>query len=237
MKRTGKPPFIKALPLLSVLSMGVLFLVCILCVNGSMNFFASMASYFDSGRSLFFPALPRVDLAWFLPPDQQITPVTWGNIIDIVILINLGLGLNKIAYDCYRRALESHSTNWFVDLHLDKHEVKNGARNVFGGKCRMSSPKMRYPSSDIAKRTAVLDDPRAHLGPITSELTLAASSLATRLTTFYSRRHASYARGATSLFQFITCSFSTVNSLDFKPRAPRASRLPALFHDNGGIAP
>jgi hypothetical protein len=137
MKRTNKLPLLKAIPLLGVFSLGVVFLVCALCINESRTFLPAFAAYIDSGRSLFIPDLPRIDLLWLLPPEQQFIPLTWGNIIDIVIFINIGLTLNKIPYDCYRRASESRLGVQIVDLHLDGHNFKIITGNTFDGKCSM----------------------------------------------------------------------------------------------------
>jgi hypothetical protein len=154
MNRTNKLPLLKAIPLLGTFSLGVLFLVCAICINESSDFLPAFATYIDSGRSLFIPDLPRIDLLWLLPPEQQFIPLTWGHIIDIVIFINIGLALNKIPYDCYRRASESRLAIQIVDLHLDSRSVKIKAGNMFDGKCSMPCIDARTSLRSHAKREA-----------------------------------------------------------------------------------
>ncbi len=137
MKRPNNLPLIKAIPLLSVLTIGVVFLVCVLCINESRSFLPAFAAYIDSGCSLFIPDLPRIDLLWFLPLEQQPVPLTWGNIIDIIIFTNIGLILNRIPYDCYRRASDCRLMVQIVDLHLDAPNMKNKAGSMIDGKYDM----------------------------------------------------------------------------------------------------
>ncbi|MEX2726824.1 MAG: hypothetical protein Q6353_006205 [Candidatus Sigynarchaeum springense] len=110
--------------ILGILSLGMLYLVCVICINEIKAFLLAFAVYIDSGRSLFVPDLPRVDLLWFLPPELQPVSITWGNVIDIIIFINIGLTLNKIPYDYYRRVKEGQIEVSIVDLHLDKRNEK-----------------------------------------------------------------------------------------------------------------
>nr|MDO8085587.1 hypothetical protein [Candidatus Sigynarchaeum springense] len=125
MSRASKRALLRTTPILGVLSTGVLFLVCMICINECREFFPAFAECFDSGRSVFVPDLPRIDLLWFLPPDKQPVAITWGNIIDVIVFINIALTLNKIPYDCYRRVKEGQMVIPIVDLHLDKRDVKD----------------------------------------------------------------------------------------------------------------
>ena len=171
MKRTNKLPLLKAMPLLGVFSLGVVFLVCTICINESRTFLPAFAAYIDSGRSLFIPDLPRIDLLWLLPPEQQFIPLTWGNVIDIVIFINIGLILNKIPYDCYRRASESRLMIQIVDLHLDGRYMKNKVGNTIDGKYSMPCIDARaYLGSPATREAKSTDRPLQHkdLGSETS---------------------------------------------------------------------
>ncbi|MBN2150733.1 MAG: hypothetical protein JW839_04715 [Candidatus Lokiarchaeota archaeon] len=94
-------------------------------------------TYIDSGRSLFFPDLPRINLISFLPLEQQPVPLTWGHIIDIIVFINIGLSINRIPYDCYRRAVDCRLQNQIHDLHLDRRTAKYEAGNAIVAGCAM----------------------------------------------------------------------------------------------------
>jgi hypothetical protein len=154
MMRTNTLALAKAIPLLGVFSLGVLALVCAVCINESKAFLPALATYMDSGRSLFIPDIPRINLLWFLPQGQQIIPLTWGNIIDIVIFINIGLILNRIPYDCYRRASESQRLDQIFDLHLDRRDAKDITENTIAGKYSMPCIDARTALGSPAKHKA-----------------------------------------------------------------------------------
>ncbi len=158
MKRTNKLPLLKAIPILGVLSMGVLVLVSVICINESKSFLPAFATYIDSGRSLFIPDLPRIDILWFLPLELQFIPLTLGNVIDIVIFINIGLVLNRIPYECYRRASESQLMIPIVDLHLDGRYMKSKVGNTIDGKCSMPCIDARALLGSPATREAKSTD-------------------------------------------------------------------------------
>ena len=64
------------------------FLISII-IQGYSAFYDFFSNYFISGDSLFMPYLPYINLAGYLPIEYQITQLSVGKLIDIIIFINL----------------------------------------------------------------------------------------------------------------------------------------------------
>jgi hypothetical protein len=232
MKRTNRLPFIKALPLLTVFTIGALFLVCILCINESKSFLPAFASYIDSGSSLFFPDLPRLDLLWFVPRELQLIPLTLGNGIDVVIFINIGLILNKIPYDCYRRASESHLQFQIVDLHLDKLNAKQKTGNVITGKCNMPCIDARAVLGSTVKHETELVNENVHSEKIGTWISRSRLCRISRGAT-RSCKMPMLARLAILASHIITISFSVEGFTGSGSHFSAISLLHAFFQVNG----
>lgn len=64
------------------------FLISII-IQGYSALYDFFGNYFISGDSLFMPYLPYINLGWYLPIEYQITQISVGKLIDIIIIINL----------------------------------------------------------------------------------------------------------------------------------------------------
>lgn len=64
------------------------FLISII-IQGYSAFYDFFSNYFISGDSLCMPYLPYINLAGYLPIEYQITQLSVGKLIDIIIFINL----------------------------------------------------------------------------------------------------------------------------------------------------
>ena len=52
---------------------------------------ALLHDYFTSGKSFFFPAFPYINVFWFLPEEFQIVQFSVGQLIDVLMVVNLSL--------------------------------------------------------------------------------------------------------------------------------------------------
>jgi hypothetical protein len=67
----------------------------------SLNSFLN--DYFSSGRSIFLPFLPYSNLLWFLPKGDQIIKFSTGQLIDIILLINIIAFIERSGYHYYMK--------------------------------------------------------------------------------------------------------------------------------------
>ncbi len=142
------------MPILGTIFLGVLVLVCLVCINEINAFLPAFKTYIDSGRSLFLPDLPRINLFWFLPTEVQPIPLTWGNLIDVAVICNIVLIFGRIPYEYHHRASESQSMDQFVDLHLDRRYTKYRTRNTIIGEYTIPCIDARASLEFPAKRKA-----------------------------------------------------------------------------------
>jgi hypothetical protein len=108
----------KTIPLLCAFSFSLLMFVCVFFVNGTISALPFFASYIDAGSSFFLPFIPRINLFCFLPEDAQILPFTFGHLIDFIIIVNLSMVINPIAFPFYKKVSNEYQNNMYYDLHL-----------------------------------------------------------------------------------------------------------------------
>ena len=83
----------------------ILLLLCILSFIFIFIIFKDLTilvsffyDYIDSGKSIFIPLLPKINIIFFIPGADQITKFTYGHLIDIILLINITTWLESSFY-------------------------------------------------------------------------------------------------------------------------------------------
>ncbi|MFX1275382.1 MAG: hypothetical protein ACFFAH_03015 [Promethearchaeota archaeon] len=72
---------------------------------GDIPFFSSLLKeYFTSGKSIFFPSLPYINILEFIPKEYQIIQFSMGQLIDIVIIFNFFCYLDTLFYHYVKSA-------------------------------------------------------------------------------------------------------------------------------------
>ncbi len=96
---------LRVIPLIIFLTSS--FLIIFTCILLSdIPFISSiLKDYLLSGNSFFFPTLPTINILWFLPKKFQIFPITIGQCIDLIIILNL---------TCYVESLIYHYIKWTI---------------------------------------------------------------------------------------------------------------------------
>ncbi len=74
--------------------------------------------YFTSGNSFFFPFIPNISLLWFLPEKYQIINLTFGQLVDIFIIINIIIHIDSSVYHYVKNVCLNNDTRSFTFLDL-----------------------------------------------------------------------------------------------------------------------
>jgi len=61
-------------------------------------------AYFTSGKSIFIPSLPYINILWFLPKEFQAFQFSIGYLIDIIIIFNFFCYIDTIFYHYVKKA-------------------------------------------------------------------------------------------------------------------------------------
>ncbi|MBN2150736.1 MAG: hypothetical protein JW839_04730 [Candidatus Lokiarchaeota archaeon] len=109
----------KSVPLLCTFFFSVLLFVCLFCVKETISVLPFLASYIDAGKSFFLPFVPQFNLFFFLPDEAQVLPFTIGHLIDFIIVVNIIIALNPIAFPFYKRVSREYYQDQFFDLQMD----------------------------------------------------------------------------------------------------------------------
>jgi hypothetical protein len=100
----------------------IALLACfILCALG--NDIPALVSHVNSGKSIFFPNIPDINIFWLVPRELNFISITMGNVIDIVIFIYIFLTIGIVPYRCHKMYQEA--TIPFNDYRLVGHPGNN----------------------------------------------------------------------------------------------------------------
>lgn len=82
---------------------------------GDIPFLSSLLKqYITSGKSIFFPSLPYINLLQFIPDQYQIIQFTMGQLIDIVIVANFFCYLDTIFYHYVKSAFLNEEDRFLI---------------------------------------------------------------------------------------------------------------------------
>ncbi|MEX2684130.1 MAG: hypothetical protein Q6373_021350 [Candidatus Sigynarchaeota archaeon] len=118
MNQKDKINIYKAVPLLFAFTFALILFVFFFCVKETISALPLFASYIDAGNSVFLPFIPRVNLLFFLPESAQVLPFTIGHLIDFIIIVNLIVVVNPVAYPYYKKISNEYQYNQFYDLYV-----------------------------------------------------------------------------------------------------------------------
>ena len=105
MRSSEKLKELRVIPLIIFLSSSFLIIFTYLFLRDIPVMSSLLQDYIISGNSLFFPTLPKTNILWFLPKKFQIFPITIGQCIDLIIILNL---------TCYVESLIYHYIKWTI---------------------------------------------------------------------------------------------------------------------------
>jgi len=108
----------KAIPLLCSFTFALILFTLCFCVKETISALPLFASYIDAGTSVFLPFIPRINLLFFLPEKAQVLPFTIGHLIDLIIIVNLIVVVNPVAYPYYKKISNEYQYNYFYDLYI-----------------------------------------------------------------------------------------------------------------------
>ena len=92
-------------PLIIFLSSSFLIIFTYILLSDIPLISSHLEDYIISGNSFFFPTLPTINIFWFLPNKFQIFPITIGQCIDLIIILNL---------TCYVESIIYHYVKWTI---------------------------------------------------------------------------------------------------------------------------
>ncbi len=114
----------KAIPVLSAFAFSLLLFVCCFFVKETISAWPFLASYIDAGKSMFLPFVPRINLLFFLPEKARVLPFTFGHLLDFIILVNLSMVINPIAFPFWKKVSHEYQNNLYYDLHLENARLR-----------------------------------------------------------------------------------------------------------------
>lgn len=94
---------LSVIPLIIFLSSSFLIIFIYMLLSDVPLISSLLKNYFISGNSIFFPALPNINILWFLPKKFQIIQLSVGQFIDIIIILN---------FTCYIESIIYHYIKW-----------------------------------------------------------------------------------------------------------------------------
>ena len=106
---------LRVIPLIIFISSNFLIIVTYMLLSDIPLISSHLEDYIISGNSFFFPTLPTINILWFLPKKFQILPITIGQCIDLIIILNL---------TCYVESLIYHYIKWTI-LNKDCQVIYN----------------------------------------------------------------------------------------------------------------
>ncbi len=74
--------------------------------------------YFTSRNSFFFPFIPNINILWFIPEKYQIFPLSIGQLIDILIIINIISYIDSSFYHYVKNICLNNESLTFTFLDL-----------------------------------------------------------------------------------------------------------------------
>ena len=80
---------LKVIPLIIFLTSSFLIIFTYISLSDIPLISSILKDYLISGNSFFFPTLPTINIFWFLPKKFQTLPITIGQFIDLIIILNL----------------------------------------------------------------------------------------------------------------------------------------------------
>lgn len=96
---------LRVIPLIIFLTSSFLIIFTYMLLSDIPLISSLLKDYLISGNSFFFPTLPTINILWFLPKKFQIIPITIGQCIDLIIILNL---------TCYVESLIYHYIKWTI---------------------------------------------------------------------------------------------------------------------------
>ena len=105
MTRTKKLNELRVIPLIIFLTSSFIIVFIYILLSDIPLISSLLKDYLISGNSFFFPMLPTINILWFLPKKFQIIPITIGQCIDLIIILNL---------TCYVESLIYHYIKWTI---------------------------------------------------------------------------------------------------------------------------
>ena len=96
---------LRVIPLIIFLTSSFLIIFTYMLLSDIPLISSLIKDYLISGNSFFFPTLPTINILWFLPKKFQIIPITIGQCIDLIIILNL---------TCYVESLIYHYIKWTI---------------------------------------------------------------------------------------------------------------------------
>jgi hypothetical protein len=105
--------------LVLVIFLSILNFLISIIIQGYSAFYDFFSNYFISGDSLFMPYLPYLNLGWYLPIEYQITQLSVGKLIDIIIIINLIWYTQSGVYLLITRVIKRNEIN--INERLDDY--------------------------------------------------------------------------------------------------------------------
>ncbi len=80
--------------------------------------FSLINDYFSSGKSIFIPSLPYINILWFLPEEYQIFQFSIGHLIDITIVWNIYCYIETGVYHYVKKVLLNEESQLFIYINL-----------------------------------------------------------------------------------------------------------------------
>lgn len=105
MTRSKKLNELRVIPLIILLSSSFLIILTYILLSDMPLISSLLEDYIISGNSFFFPTLPNINILWFLPKKYQILPITIGQCVDLIIILN---------FTCYVESLIYHYIKWTI---------------------------------------------------------------------------------------------------------------------------
>ena len=102
--------------------------------------------YITSGSSIFLTFLPSSNIFWFLPDKIQFISFSFGFLIDIILIINLGTLVERSAYHYYIKVCLEENYQKFLDLGSNNqiYDLSQGSVILFGLR-----EESRIPSDEV----------------------------------------------------------------------------------------
>jgi hypothetical protein len=96
---------LRVIPLIIFLTSSFLIIFTYISLSDIPLISSILKDYLISGNSFFFPTLPTINIFWFLPKKFQTLPITIGQFIDLIIILNL---------TCYVESIIYHYIKWTI---------------------------------------------------------------------------------------------------------------------------
>ena len=115
-----------------------------MCLRDVPVYSSLLTEYITSGKSIFIPILPYINILGFLPHESQTIQFSLGHLIDIIIIYNIICYIDTVFYHYFKNAFLNEDTQIYFYIDLGSLGLNDESRDYLDNKIKGDRNKRDY---------------------------------------------------------------------------------------------